>query len=154
MKVFDLIGDAVFNALYFIQTCVRIVKIAKAFNIRFTKQQIRFLLNYKSHLDLSAWPRASGKTTCAIAWDLIYIRRPNPFKKEQKSTTLTFENFFVPDPDIFRHGIRNYKDLYIQYMQSYFRCAAHGLALTPVNFEHGYKLHRYFTGRKGASRHD
>lgn len=156
MAIIMFIGDTIFEIIYWFQTRIRLRKIQKAFGFKFNRRQRKWLLHCKDGVreEIDSWPRGSGKTTCAIAWDFLYRKRPNPFEKKPKTEVVTLRNFFIPDPDIFRRGAEYYRDLYIQYMQSYFRCASFGLSLTPVTFEPGHTLHPILTGRKDGMRHE
>lgn len=156
MVLLEMIGDVVFEVVYWMQTRIRIYKIQKAFGFKFNRRQRNWLLHCKDSLreEINSWPRASGKTKCAIAWDLLYRKRPNPFEKSPQPEVVTLKNFFIPDPDIFSHGAVYYRDLYIEYMQAYFSCAAYGLALTPVEFNPGHALHPLLVGKKDGVRHE
>lgn len=156
MAILMFIGNILFEIIYWFETIIRLHKIEKAFGIKFNRTQRKWLLRCTDGIreEIDSWPRRSGKTVCAIAWDLLYMKRPNPFEKNPKTKVVTLQNFFIPDTDIFKRGASYYRDLYIQYMQAYFLCAAHGLSLIPVDFQPGHSLNPVFTGRKDGMRHE
>lgn len=156
MAILTFIANILFEIICWFETRIRLCKIEKAFGIKFNRTQRKWLLHCKDGIskDIDSWPRRSGKTACAIAWDLLYLKRPNPFEKNPETKVVSLRNFYIPDPDLFKHGASYYRDLYIQYIQAYFSCAAHGLSLIPVDFQPGHSLHPVFTDRKDGMRHE
>lgn len=156
MEILMFIGNILFEIIYWFETRIRLRKIEKAFGIKFNRTQRKWLLHCKDGIskDIDSWPRGSGKTACAIAWDLLYLKRPNPFEKNPETKVVTLRNFSIPDPDLFKHGASYYRDLYIQYIRACFSCAAHDLSLIPVAFQPGHSLHPVFAGRKDGMRHE
>ena len=110
----------------------RLYKIEKATNIHLMKKQRKLVLNpNRPSFDFS-WGRASGKTTTAVFWALLWLKDSFSFRNElDKFHPLNNQPLIIPDPD--STTAPRYRNTCYTYMQYSVLCTQHAIPVATIN---------------------